>query len=78
MQLIEEQGISNRQKNRREILPLLSSINRPDQPGTIAVIKKMPVKFEKKQPAEKRADFSSWNMPVQENGVIKCREHDFW
>ena len=40
-------------------------------------IKTMPVKFEKKQKPEKPADFSSWSMPEQEMGVIKCREHDF-
>ncbi|RYE20882.1 MAG: hypothetical protein EOP51_16885 [Sphingobacteriales bacterium] len=46
------------------------------QPGKTGVVKTMPVKFEKKQPGLP-SGFSGWNMPEQEAGVIKCRNHDF-
>lgn len=75
MQLIE-QRISGRAKNRREILSPVPSIAGSALP--IALIKNLPVKFEKKQAVENRPDFASWNMPEPESGVIRCREHDFW
>ena len=77
MQLLEQKLIVNRAKNKGVVSPLLSKFGHPDLLGTIAVVKKMPVKFEKKPISQKQGDFSSWNMPEQENGVIKCREHDF-
>jgi hypothetical protein len=77
MQLLEQKLIVNRAKNNGVVSPMLSTLCCPDQPGNVAVVKKMPVKFEKKPITQKQGDFSSWNMPVQENGVIKCRDHDF-
>ena len=77
MQLLEEKHVVRRAKNNSVVSAMLSTFSYPDQPANIAVVKKMPVKFEKKPISQKQGDFSSWNMPVQENGVIKCREHDF-
>ncbi len=76
MQLVAEQQIVRPPKEIRKISPRYSA-DFADQPGKTGVIKTMPVKFEKKQKPEKPADFSSWSMPEQETGVIKCREHDF-
>ena len=75
MQIAIEKPIQH-PKRMRKISPLFSSglINQFDKAG---VIKTMPVKFEKKQQPEKALDFSNWNMPEQEMGVIKCKEHDF-
>ena len=76
MQLVAEQNISNPPKQIRKISPRYSS-GFTIEPGKTGVLKTMPVKFETKQQPGKPADFSSWNMPQQEMGVIKCREHDF-
>lgn len=78
MQVLEEKRKLNRQKDPGEPASLFTSICRPGLPGNTAVIKKLPVKFEKKQVFDKPADFSSWSMPAQEEGVIKCRKHEFW
>ncbi len=77
MPLIEEKRIIDRTK-RGHAAPLLTSLGGVDYRVSTAVVKAMPVKFEKKQLVEKPADYSSWNMPLQEDGVIKCREHEFW
>ena len=76
MQLVAEKKIAERPKRIREISSRFSS-GLTNQPGKPAVVKTMPVKFEKKEQPEKASDFSSWSMPDQEMGVIKCREHDF-
>lgn len=77
MQLAVEKKIINRSKKLGERSAPFSSLGIRGEPGKIGVVKAMPVKFEKKQQQEKPLDFSSWNMPEQENGVIKCREYDF-
>ena len=76
MQLVIEKKIADRPKRLRDISPRFSS-DFTNQPGKTGVVKTMPVKFEKKEQPEKTTDFSSWSMPEQEMGVIKCREHDF-
>lgn len=77
MQLAVEKKVINRSKKLRELSAPFSSFGIRSEMGKIGVVKAMPVKFEKKQQKEKPLDFSSWNMPEQENGVIKCRDHDF-
>jgi hypothetical protein len=76
MQLVAEQTPVHPSKRIRKISPRYSS-GFFDEPGEPGVVKTMPVKFSIRQQPEKPADFSSWNMPEQEIGVIKCREHDF-
>lgn len=76
MQLAVEKPITQRPKKIREISPRFSP-GLTNQHGKTGVVKAMPVKFGKKEQHEKTADFSCWNMPEQEMGVIKCREHDF-
>lgn len=76
MQLVAEKKIAERPKRIREISSRFSS-DLTSQFGKPGVVKTMPVKFEKKEQPEKTTDFSSWSMPEQEMGVIKCREHDF-
>jgi hypothetical protein len=76
MQLVAEQNPVHSPKGIRKISPRYSS-GLFNEPGETGVVKTMPVKFNKRQQPEKPADFSSWIMPEQEMGVIKCREHDF-
>lgn len=76
MQLALEKPIIHRSKKMRQIPPRFSSAL-TSQLDKVGVVKAMPVKFEKKEQHEKNMDFSGWNMPEQETGVIKCREHDF-
>jgi hypothetical protein len=77
MQLAVEKKVVNRSKKLRELASPFSSFSVSIEPGKTGVVKTMPVKFEKKSQRGKTPDFSGWNMPEQEHGVIKCREHDF-
>jgi len=76
MQIALEKPIAHRPKKVRDISPRFSS-GLTNQLDKVGVVKTMPVKFERKEQLEKTMDFSSWSMPEQEMGVIKCREHDF-
>ena len=78
MQLLEEKKIVNRQRKVRENPLRLSSFSLNSQFGTTGIVKTMPVRIEKKERFIKVADFSSWCMPVQPEGYIKCRKYDFF
>lgn len=77
MPLIAEKSLIGCTKSPETHLPGLPAL--VQQSAQKALIKTLPVRFEKKKQAVKEfTDFSTWNMPEQESGVIKCRDHDFW
>jgi hypothetical protein len=44
----------------------------------MGIVKPIGSKIIKKQSLEKPTEFSTWNLPEQPSGYIKCREHDFF
>lgn len=71
--------IPNRQGKVRENPLRLSSFSLINESGKIGIVKTLPLRFEIKERYIKRVvDFSSWCMPVQADGYIKCRKYDFF
>ena len=57
----------------------LSSFSLIDESGKVGIVKTLPLRFEKKERYIKRVvDFSTWCMPVQAVGYIKCKRYDFF
>ncbi|WP_276502752.1 hypothetical protein [Terrimonas pollutisoli] len=78
MQLLQENRIANApQRLRKASLPL-SSVNVNNRAGKMGIVKPIGGKIIKKKNLEKPADFSTWSLPEQASGYIKCREHDFF
>lgn len=77
MQLLQENRIANTQRKLRKASLSLSSVN-ANTPGKMGIVKPIGSKIIKKQSLEKPTEFSTWNLPEQPSGYIKCREHDFF
>ena len=57
----------------------LSSFSLINESGKIGIVKTLPLRFEKKERYIKRVvDFSTWCMPEQPIGYIKCKRYDFF
>jgi len=79
MQLLEVKKIASRQGKLRENTLRLSSFSLTNEFGKIGIVKTMPVRNEKKEQFIKRVvDFSTWCMPDQLVGYIKCKKYDFF
>ena len=78
MQLLQENRIVNTQRRLRKTSLSLSSVNANTLPGKMGIVKPIGSKIIKKQSLEKPAEFSTWSLPEQPSGYIKCREHDFF
>ena len=69
----------NRQGKTRENPLRLSSFSLITESGKIGIVKTLPLRFEKKERYIKRVvDFSTWCMPEQADGYIKCKRYDFF
>ena len=78
MQLLQENRIVNTQRRLRKASLSLSTVNANTRPGKMGIVKPIGSKIIKKQSLEKPTEFSTWNLPEQPTGYIKCREHDFF
>ncbi len=78
MQLLEEKKMKNRQRKVSDNTLRLSSFSLNSEFGKIGIVKTMPVRIEKNERYLKVFDFSSWCMPEQPVGYIKCRKYDFF
>ena len=57
----------------------LSSFSLTNESGKIGIVKNLPLRIEKLERYIKRVvDFSTWCMPEQEVGYIKCKKYDFF
>ena len=69
----------NRQEKVGENPLRLSSFSITNESGKIGIVKTLPLRFEKKERYIKRVvDFSTWCMPEQAVGYIKCKRYDFF
>ena len=78
MQLLQENRIANTPRKLRKASLILSSVSAGNPAGKMGIIKPIGSKIIKKKNYEKPADYSTWSLPEQASGYIKCREHDFF
>ncbi len=77
MQLLEKEKATTRRRNRGAYVLRISSSGLVSTLGKPGILKMMPARIEKRT-EQRIKEFSTWCMPEQQVGYIKCKKYDFF
>lgn len=75
--LRENRAVNMPRRPGKTSLPL-SAVDVNGLTRKMGMVKPIDSKMIKRQRLEKPTEFLTWNLPEQDSGYIKCREHDFF